>query len=489
MKNIIKIFIATILVLAIHPSFCQMVTPTEATKIAENWILVIIDVKGSWGDYESAQIEPVQDLLNENRKVGYFCNVKPEGFIVLSLRKELAPVKAYSPRGYFEADDQDNPGVDIIKTSMGLILDTIESKLGPIESVPHSNMESIVEINYSQPWNDIYQYTQGKWSKIPPNQNGDNYQEGEVMLAGNNWHQYPPFNEDCPYMGCSQTSNGRAFVGCVATAGAQIMYHWDWPPYGVNPYNDSYDWPNMQDVVTGSSPQAVINAVAELGYEVALAVNMNFGCEGSGSIMYDMEGVFENYFRFSSDCMVTWRSAYTAYDWFEYLKGQFNGNRPVEYGIIGHAIVGDGWQEIGFPFVTRQYHMNWGWTATSNDTWYTLDALPEGGTDVEHVVCNIVPATAVGGWVYGAYNTQTFNYRYFDRDAIGYAATFQNGQFLQFLPEIVVTCISSTDPIRFNGSDFLNTRMFTGGDMSKGIRIYDAAIELKNFGSIKLYDE
>jgi hypothetical protein len=245
----------------------------------------------------------------------------------------------------------------------------------------------------------------------------------------------------------------------------------------------------MQDVVTTSSPTAVINAVAELNYEVAVAVNMNFGCEnGSGAYVTDMEGVFENYFRYSTGCNILWRSSYTAINWFEVLKNQFNSNRPVEYGITGHAIAGDGWQEYGSP-VVRQYHMNWGWVATSNDTWYTLDALPSGGTDVEHIVCNILPVTAVGSLITGQYNTQTFNYRYFDRDAIGYSASFQNGQFLQFLPEIVVTGISSTDPIRFNGSDFLNTRMFTGGDMSNGIRIYDAAIELTNFGSLKFYDE
>jgi hypothetical protein len=31
--------------------------------------------------------------------------------------------------------------------------------------------------------------------------------------------------------------------------------------------------------------------------------------------------------------------------------------------------------------------------------------------------------------------------------------------------------------------------MFTGGDLSHGIRIYDASIELTNFGSIKFYDD
>lgn len=465
-----------------------MVTKTEAARIAENWINVIIDEKGSWGEYTSAGIQPLLEITKKKRKLGYYCNVKPAGYIILSLRKEFAPVKAYSPTGYFDPLSKD-VGTDIILTSLEWILDTIESNLGFIENIGPGALKPMLEIDYTEVWEEIYNYIPGTWSaKTEKEGSKDNYQEGEIMLDGNNWHQHPPFNDDCPIMGCSN-SNGRAVVGCVATAGIQIMRHWAWPPYGVSPYNDSYDWPNMPDVVTLSSPQAEINAVAELGYEVAVAVNMNFGCDGSGAAMYDMEGVFENYYRFSTISNIAWRSNYTSTEWFNMIKSQLNLNRPMEYGIIGHAIVCDGWQEIGFPFVIRQYHMNWGWTATSNDTWYTLDALPEGGIDIEHVVRDIVPNCALGSLVTGSYPTLSPNYRYFDRDAIGYNATFQNGQFLQFLPGIVLTGISSADPIRFYGSNFLNTRLFTDGDLSNGIRLYDGEMELTNFGSIKFYAE
>jgi len=323
MKTILKIFIPGITGLLISLSVSsQMVSITQATIIAENWIDVIIDEKGSWGEYNTAEIEPLQEFKRKDRKLGYFCHVKPEGYIILSLRKELAPVKAYSPKGYFDPESE-FVGTDIIKTSMGLILDTIESRLGLIESVNHDDLGNILEINYTDAWEAIYNYIPGTWYKDPSNKgNKDDYQEGDIMLDGNNWHQHPPYNDDCPWMNCSN-SNGRAVVGCVATAGVQIMYHWAWPPYGVSPYNDSYDWPNMHDVVTTSSAQVEIDAVAELSYEVAIAVNMVFGCDGSGAYIYDMEGVFENYFRYSTSCNVVWRSNYSSgIDWFEALKGQ-----------------------------------------------------------------------------------------------------------------------------------------------------------------------
>lgn len=485
MKTIlIKALPAILLLLVSLNGSGQMVSLEDATEIAKNWIEVVIDEKGSWGNYEDAEILSVQPILKQGQKLGFYCNVEPEGYIIVSLRKELAPVKAYSPRGYFDPDS-DNIGTDIITTSMKLLIDTIQSVFGPVESVTAAELEPMLEIDYSSAWEDIYNYVPGTWKKEPGDNNGEtNYQEGDIILDGNNWHQHPPFNAWCPYMGCTTTSNGRAFVGCVATAGAQIMYHWSWPPYGVNPYNDSYDWPNMQDVVTGSSPQAVIDAVAELSYEVAVAVNMNFGCEGSGAYIYDMEGVFENYFRYSSSCNVVWRQNYSATNWFESIKTQLNYNRPMEYGITGHAIVCDGWQETG---TLKEYHMNWGWTGTGNDTWYTLDALPGGGYYIEHYVGNIRPATSLGSWITGTYNTSSFPYRYFDQDAIGYDAVFSYGQFLQFLPGVQVCGMSPSQPIRFYGTDFLNLRMFSHGDLSHGIRLYDGEIELINFGSIKFH--
>ncbi|MBN3036610.1 MAG: C10 family peptidase [Bacteroidales bacterium] len=464
----------------------QMVNIEEAARLAENWINVIMDEQGSWGAHHAAKIFPPEEIRSDSRLIGYLCNVKPEGYIILSLRRELAPVKAYSPRGYFDPESEDI-GTDIIKSSMAYLIDTIQSRLGPIEDVTVTALKPLLEIDYTGTWDAIYNYVPGTWKKKPEGDNGEtNYQEGDIMLEGNNWHQYPPYNEFCPYMACTTTSNGRAFVGCVATAGSQIMYHWSWPPYGVSPYNDSYDWPNMKDVVTTSSPQVEINAVAELGYEVALAVNMGFGCEGSGAIMYEMEGVFENYFRYSTACNTVWRQNYTSSAWFELIKDQCNLNRPMEYGITGHAILCDGWQEIGSPAV-KQYHMNWGWTATGNDTWYTLDALPGGGFYIEHFVGNVVPSTALGSWINGTYGSSSFPYRYFDRDAIGYGAEFTYGQFLQFLPGVQVCGMSSTSPIRFSGTDFLNLRLFSHGDLSHGIRIGDGAIRLTNYGSIKFY--
>jgi hypothetical protein len=479
----------------------KMVTMDEALTVAQNWITLIIQKKGDWGGFETAEVEEIQEFKRGERVLGYFCSVKPQGFIVISLRRELAPVKAYS--AVSNLDPESDEGIaDIIKGGMERVLNAIEAQIGPLESVRTKDLENILEINYRQSWEelegDAVVFKQQLGSEVI----AMDYQAGDPLLSSN-WHQNPPYNDDCPSMGCAN-SNGRAVVGCVATAAAQIMRYWGWPPYGVgSPYNDSYDWPNMRDTVTTSSPQAQIDAVAELCHEVGVAAGMSYGCSASSAYhehpdYADMRDAYANYFRYSTSVNVIYRADFdSAVEWFNRIKSDLNANRPLQHGVPGHSIVVDGWQELGST-PTRQYHMNYGWAGwvppnnpdwasyTNSNTWYTLDALPGSNRDEEDLIEDIYPAPILWGSLSGTYIQPPFPYRYFTQDATGSSATFQSGQNLQFLPGIVVACTSTTGgSIRFEGSSSDNTLLFTRGDTSQGVLIYNGTIKLNQGGSIK----
>ena len=99
---------------------------------------------------------------------------------------------------------------------------------------------------------------------------------------------------------------------------------------------------------------------------------------------------------------------------------------------------------------------------------------------------DIYPAPILWGSLSGTYVRGSFPYRYFDRDTTGSSATFESGQYFQFLPNIVVTCTSATGgSIRFEGSTTDNTLLFTRGDTSQGVLIYNGTIKLNQGGSIK----
>jgi len=542
-KLTIKILIVSLAIVVPTTSLrAQMATMDEALIVASNWIEIVMYNKGAWGNFDQAYVEEIQDFNREGRVIGYFCQVYPQGFIVISLRKELAPVKAYSATS--DLDPTSEKGlVDVIKGGMERVLDAVEQEVGPIEAATSQQVQNVLEINYRPAWEEMEVDLNILEERLKSAGIEMNYQEGEVLLS-TAWDQGDPYNRLCPTgdTGCTDccpddpwTCNPTqpTLVGCVATAGSQIMKHWNWPPYGVTnhsytwdgddscngpvggeirsaTFSDTYDWVRManryiwdawqdrwEDEDGNPLAQANLNAMAELCYEVGVAVNMDYGVCGSGAFTDDMENVYETHYRYSTDCARRNRDDYSAVGWFNLMKANFDVNRPVHYKISGHSIVSDGWQEVIINQVlTKQYHMNYGWgeigtCQTGCNTWYTLDAHLWYDYDEDYLLENIYPKQALGKSLVGNYPpVQLFPYRYFDRDATGDSVTFQPGQHLQFLRGIKVTCTSTTgNYIRFQGTSSNNIRLFSiKATRSASIKIIDdGALRLYQNGSLKFH--
>lgn len=467
----------------------QMVSQKDAAAAANNWIHLIIAKEGHWAGSPEAEIKYIRDFRRSGEQLlGYFCAVQPSGFIIVSLNKALAPIRAYSETNDLDPESETG-AIDLIKDQMENFIHTIQQNVGAIENAKTTDVEKILETSYRLAWQELEDGAPG-FSTL-------NYQQGEVMLS-THWDQNPPYNEQCPEMGCNN-SNGRAYVGCTATAGSQLARYWCWPPYGEDdsPYTDSYDWPNMvnqylwdastnfwKDERGNPLTQTHVNAMAELCAEIGTAVDMNYGCEASGapicrSLDTDMRDALGDHFRYhTGDCED--RDDYSAGDWFNLLKNEFNQNRPVLYHVTDHSIVADGWQEVGSTPI-RQYHMNYGW-GESDDIWYTLDTLPLGDEDEEYALLDIHPNVILGSSISGVYPLESFPYRYFNEDVAGDNASFAAGQFLQLLPGITITCKNGS--INFNATNSAPTYLFLNGDITHGIQIHSGALELYMNGSI-----
>ena len=505
MRQLIFGFLITCLFLQllVLPVSAQPVTADDARAVAQNWIALKIQQQGNWSGSPTAQIGEIQEFKQGDRVIGYFCPVNPKGFLVISLRRELAPVKAYSDTSNLDPDANDGL-TDLIKLQMADILDTIEQKAGPVASVSSAEVTPLMEFNYLGSWDVLDTNASAFQYQFQVDHIESNYQQGGTLLT-TQWHQFEPYYNEVPAPPSSQVcTNPHCTVGCVATAGAQIMRYWSWPPYGVgSPYSDTIDWPHLanqyiwdagqsrwEDENGNPLTQVHLDAAAKLSHDVGTAVGMVYcdgSCESSANTD-NMEGVYENNFRYSTASNRLNRNDCSASEWFTNLKEQFNRNWPIQYRVEEHSIVGDGWREsyVGTT-LHREYHMVYGWRNTGSNTWYTMDGLPLGGIDIEYIVRDIYPAPALGSSLSGTYNLQEFPYRYFDQDTSGDSATFSAGQYLQFLPGVVATCNSGTgSSIRFEGSSSANTELFTKGDPSKGMRIHAGTLKLNPGGSIWL---
>jgi hypothetical protein len=511
----------------------EMASLQEAQTVAENYVSLILAKDGNWGGSTKATIRSIQELKRDDRTLGYICQVDPQGFIVVSLHKELAPVKAYSVDSNLDPS-VDRGMTDVIKSSMERILDAVEDQRARTIG-PDVKFDDSVEIQYRPTWDvlvdkdfDAATYRQPARSRST----GMNYQEGEVLLK-DSWGQGAPYNDQCPYpmvwdpasggwvqVECPEERNGRKIVGCVATAGAQIMHHWRWPPYGEGgtPYSDFYDWPNMRDeywwdyllecyVDENDTPltQAHIDAVAELSHEVGLAVGMDYGCSSSSARVADMENVFQDTFRYALACEVVDRNDYTSFEWFDLMKAEFNRNRPIEYRVTDHAIVADGWKEEQIGGEVYWYHLNYGWRGggidpddpewdgyTSSNAWFALDAHPLGDVDGDYMLRRTYPKFSIGGWMEGDYDVPSpTGTRYFDQDARGENANFKAGNWFQALEPGLILRNEGTasDAITFNGASDAESIFFFYGDIDTytRIRIKDGAIKLLGSGEMVIH--
>jgi hypothetical protein len=490
-KTIIIIIALSAEIISTTTASAQMATIDEALMVADSWVVRVMENEGSWGGYDWAQVADIREFKRNDRVIGYFCDVEPVGFILVSLRKELAPVKAYSDENNLNPES-DKGMTDLLKTKMEGILDAIEQ---PIQLQWADSAQDILEIDYRPVWDSLCNETMlFSVSSEVELAAADSDQVGPLLNTS--WHQGDPYNQECP-SASSDCNQERCAVGCVALAGAQIMKYWNWPP-------ENYDWLHMADKYIwdqnrwedgngNSLDNTYIEAVSIFCRDIGDAVGMQYCLEDCQSFadIFDMNDAYEDYFSYYVYGLL--RRTDNQGIWYNDMQSQLKANRPIQYTITGHSIVLDGWRQDGGTTM-RQYHMNYGWGHDCDDpegcnTWYSLDALYDNNSqDDEYVIADIHPATALGdslndNWIY---HREEFNYRYFDQDTKGTDVTFEAGQNLQFLPGVTVTCKNGY--ISFESENSNRTKLFSiKGTNQAEIKIHDGGIKLHPGGGLKFY--
>jgi hypothetical protein len=112
-------------------------------------------------------------------------------------------------------------------------------------------------------------------------------------------------------------------------------------------FPNGYNWTAMP-LNIGSLPTS--NLLRDIGD----AVNMQYGCAGSGAYMSDVAPAFLNDFGYTSATLADYN--------YQVVKQQIGWNRPVVLAGGTHAWVCDGYRtyttcSTGSLFL----HMNWGW--------------------------------------------------------------------------------------------------------------------------------
>lgn len=447
------------------PTQSETVTADEARLIATNWISMIEHYTGSWGEQQAAEIESVEEFRLDDLLLGYYCTVEPTGFIIVSLVKGLAPVKVYSSTSTLDRASNDGPA-GLFKLQMKRLIREVELQLGPVAELKPEEVEQILVYKHLKSLEKLIKPSDEFLLEISRDAEKRDYIEEEILLTSH-WHQYYPYFLQVPaaHNGCTETN---CTVGCVATAAAQIMRYWSWPP--------GRSWRLMPDYADVHSPTACMDAVAELCAAIGSAVGMDYCSEECKSSVptADMAPVYDAWHY--ADCSVAYRDETSGDTWWQLAKAHLNVNEPIQYRIMGHSIVLDGWREWYSGTYEPEYHMNYGWDDGYNN-WYRLDHLHQivegAGWEDEYMIVGIVPGMSLHNTVSGPVYKLPFNYRYVNRDCTAAGADFHPGQFIQFLPGVSLVCTRTM--MKFAGIPDDNTYLYTP-EPSRGIRIQNGAM-------------
>ena len=235
------------------------------------------------------------------------------------------------------------------------------------------------------------------------------------ILGDINFNQTTPYNNKCPYL-----NGGRAVTGCVATAMAMVMKHFNYPAHGTGTFtytggdsgaktvdlaNMPFDWSNIlptYDFVSYTATQA--DAVATLMLACGASLGMNYDKDGSSANTSKVGGLLKNNFGYDKSCAYAEAGngdiAEASYWGEDAIRPNIAANRPIIFAGYpavnqsGHCFVIDGYKAVNGVYY---YHVNWGWGGHGNN-WCLLTSLsPEfdddnySGNNVQ-MVYNIFPA-------------------------------------------------------------------------------------------------
>lgn len=299
----------------------------------------------------------------------YLLTRNPEpGFVIVAADDRVQPILGYSIQSEAPAT---------LPAHVAAFLQSYDMEIAYYRENGITATEEITAL-----WNSLIEgtYTPTATTAVPP------------MLT-TTWDQSPRYNNLCP-----DSAGIHAVTGCAATATAQIMKYWNWPPTGVGSHSymennfgyqsadfgaTTYEWENMPNALNYNSNPTQVNAVATLMYHVGVAIEMDYGINGSGAYVHSYgypmacsQEALPTYFRYKNTLYSLFKAYTSDDDWINAITADIDAGRPVletGYGDGGgHAFVIDGYDNNGL------FHMNWGWSGYY-DGYYAQNALNPGG--------------------------------------------------------------------------------------------------------------
>lgn len=312
-----------------------------------------------------------------------FNAVEGQGFVVVSGDDRTDAILGYTTQGTY---DEDN-----LPENFREWLNQMTAEIEALQQLPETEAQQPAEAR-----------AEVNGPKAEPRQVGIHAPIAPLILTtwnqGNTYNK-ENYNTDGIYnFKLPKEGSYYPCTGCVATAGAQIMYYFKCPqgPTTVVPgyKNDNsrvntttdlpsteFQWDKMKTSYSSSDAYTdAAKAVAELMLYAGYAAHMRYSADGSSANQMTLARGMAEYFGYDPNTLkYIKRSDYSVAEWDELMYNELANGRPIIYdgakgadGSNGHAFLCDGYDGAGL------YHFNWGWGGSSNGYFKLQATNPDG---------------------------------------------------------------------------------------------------------------
>ncbi len=344
-----------LIIFGITTLLCSLTFQAKSQKISSDFA---IEVAATWISQQSPEtaFTPVlKDSLSYNNLASiYRFDLDPYGFIWISANMQFAPILAYSFEKSDTRLDEESPAYSFLQHYQTEVIDFLSS--GNTFSAPHPG------------WNSLNTKTRLKGLKT------DNVVEPMMEVTwgqGSGYNTYTP--ENTP-------------TGCVAVAMLQIMRHWEWPQKGQGQHSYTHheygDFAVNFDTINFNWSTLPLNnptpEIAKIMLYGGIALHMNYAPGGSGASTSRIKNLLFTNFRYNKSRIryVRMSDLDNQQYWIRLLKNELINGRPIIVrgsGTGGHAFNFDG-------FIGDHFHVNWGWSGSSNG-YFLVSSLTPGSSD------------------------------------------------------------------------------------------------------------
>lgn len=441
MKKII--LVAMVLTLSLT-AMAKPVTVETARRVATNF----------WNANASSSNPVFSEVSSqlELQNMYVFITKGNNGFIIVAADDVSTPILGYS-----EAN-----GIDLVNALPDNLKGWLKHYSDEIQAAVNANMTADAG-------------TAAEWQKLSGTKSVKRASGAKAVepIIETQWDQTYPYNMKCPY-DVYGSQNVRSVTGCVATAMAQVMKHWNWPIKGTGSktytcsrlnanaptrqisasFDTNYLWTKMpagggNSANSWTSSQK--NAVALLMFHCGASVAMDYSYAASGAQQANVPNSMKAFFYYGSSTTYKYKNSMTETVWKNMLKTELDARRPMIYGGAdangeqGHSFVCDGYD------ANDKFHFNWGWSG-SGDGYFALDAmtpdnLGTGGGDLGDFTYY---QDAVTGIVPGIQTTQSFTLTSNSfplNGTISGSCTFKNASMKAFVGYLGVAAYNTYDEL------------------------------------------